>query len=78
MLMPQAMEKKETMEGSAFMRGEASKAHYSTSLTLARALQSWPEQRKRRRSAFVPIKPCLNQPCLSLPSQTLPNLTKTA
>jgi hypothetical protein len=34
MLMPQAMEKKETMEGSAFMRREASKAHYSKSRTL--------------------------------------------
>jgi hypothetical protein len=34
MLMPQAMEKKETMEGSAFMRGEALRAHYSTGWTL--------------------------------------------
>jgi hypothetical protein len=34
MLMPQAMEKKETMEGNAFMRGEALMAHYSKSRTL--------------------------------------------
>ena len=30
-LMPQVMEKKETIEGSAFMREEASKAFYSKS-----------------------------------------------
>jgi hypothetical protein len=29
MLMPQAMEKKETIEGSAFMRRKASKVYYS-------------------------------------------------
>jgi hypothetical protein len=33
-LMPQAMEKKEAMEGSAFMRKEASKAHYTKGRTL--------------------------------------------
>jgi hypothetical protein len=43
--MPQAMEKKETMEGSAFMRGEESKAHYNKSRILSQArcfsLQGW-------------------------------------
>jgi hypothetical protein len=54
MLMPQAMEKKETMEGSAFMRGEASTAHYSTGWTLASALQSWLVLKKKgaHASAF--------------------------
>jgi hypothetical protein len=42
MLMPQAMEKKETMEGSAFMRGEALMAHYSTDWTLEKTIQLWP------------------------------------
>jgi hypothetical protein len=47
MLMPQAMEKKETMEGSEFMRKKASTAHYSTGWTLARALQGWPALKKK-------------------------------
>jgi hypothetical protein len=42
MLMPQAMEKKETMEGNAFMRGEALMAHYSIDWTLEKTIQLWP------------------------------------
>jgi hypothetical protein len=51
-LMPQAMEKKETMEGSAFMREEASKAHYSPDWTLARALRGWLPLRVRKEAEF--------------------------
>jgi hypothetical protein len=50
--MPQAMEKKETMEGSAFMREEASKAHYSTDWTLAKALRGWLPLRVRKDAEF--------------------------
>jgi hypothetical protein len=51
-LMPQAMEKKETMEGSAFTREEASEAPYSTDWTLARGLRGWPPLRVRKGAEF--------------------------